>query len=440
MSETQQRLVIATVQDNTYEAMKTQLKKVFVGKLEGTNVTVKNESEEIHFHQKFKSPPLQNRDDSFKWKKYVEENKYRYDKYQGSFRKKSKNPLDSNGKVTRCWICDSVNHWSKQCPDRESWSVFEETSPKGVEMNVGETFHALTLHMSDHKTYGLDLVSESCTSAVVDTGPSKTVCGDTWFRNYFNTLNEQEKMQVKYFKGNNVFSFGNKQVIKSSKVVDIPVKIGKVNAVVKADIINMNIPLLLSLDSLKKGGVTNFDLMDETITILDQKIKLKYSKSGHLLLPLTEQPKSKGMSNRKQIFTPQQSDKLVNRNVESSSKKVKALRNPQAIVNGKDGMFEKSCKIKGRHDETGINFLTRCRNYDKTDRFSYKYNFDSSTYYSKHTPGKQNRKKGRFETEKLSNNFENTYPFYYKLKDQMDSNSVTFDEWCKLRKKKRENT
>ena len=53
LSESQQQLVIATVQDNTYEAMKNQLKKVFVRKLEGNSVAVKTEPEDIHFHQKF---------------------------------------------------------------------------------------------------------------------------------------------------------------------------------------------------------------------------------------------------------------------------------------------------------------------------------------------------------------------------------------------------
>ena len=338
-------------------------------------MTVKNESEEIHFHQKFKSPPLQNRDDSFKWKKYVEENKYRYDKYQGSFRKKSKNPLDSNGKVTRCWICDSVNHWSRQCPDRESYSFFEETLPNNSETNFSETFNSLTLHMSDHRIHPQDLVSESFNSAVVDTGASKTVCGEKWFRGYINTLNKNERKEVKYFRSNNVFSFGNEQTMKSLQEVEIPVRIGKVKAVVRTDVVDMNIPLLLSLASMKKGGVTNFNIMDGTLTILHQKVKLKTSKSGHFLLPLQgEAPKLKSSSIKKQSFNHANS---VSKNVilwsQDTSKRL-TLENQQP--HGVKKKYNPNCKRN--LDKIGSkNYLGRCKNFEKMHRFSYNAKLDS---------------------------------------------------------------
>ena len=219
-----------------------------------------------------------------------------------------KNPLDSNGHVTRCWICKSVNHWSKFCPDNESWSY------KDCEMSQGETFHALTLHMSDDITYVPDLMSESCTSAVIDTGASKTVCGEKWLRQYLKLLNNKDKRQVKYFVSNNIFCFGNERGIKSSKIVEIPVKIGKVKATMKSDVIDLNIPLLLSLDSTKKGGVKNFNLMDGTITILNQKVKLTSSQSGHFLIALQEEStKVENKSIRRNKVTAQHGGNSVNK-------------------------------------------------------------------------------------------------------------------------------
>ena len=35
-----------------------------------------------------------------------------------SILKTSRNPLDRFGKQTRCDLCESINHWADNCPDR----------------------------------------------------------------------------------------------------------------------------------------------------------------------------------------------------------------------------------------------------------------------------------------------------------------------------------
>ena len=36
---------------------------------------------------------------------------------QPNFGKVGKNPVDSRGYITRCGICESINHWAANCPN-----------------------------------------------------------------------------------------------------------------------------------------------------------------------------------------------------------------------------------------------------------------------------------------------------------------------------------
>ena len=71
-------------------------------------------------------------------------------------------------------------------------------------------------------------------------------------------------------------------------------------AKVRVDIVHHNIPLLLSLDSLKRGGVDCLNFVDGTVNILGQKLNLKLSKSGHYLLPLNADMASGNQSTLKE--------------------------------------------------------------------------------------------------------------------------------------------
>ena len=78
-----------------------------------------------------------------------------------------KNPIDRNGLPTKCAICDSFNHWQKQCPDKDK--VEHKTY----------TADEIVLHQNDYDSPDelKFLMAESWSSALLDCGASKTVCG-----------------------------------------------------------------------------------------------------------------------------------------------------------------------------------------------------------------------------------------------------------------------
>ena len=55
----------------------------------------------------------------------------------------------------------------------------------------------------------------------------KTVAGNEWFNNFYNSLPECEKSKVKYEKSTSIFRFGDGERVASDQNFKIPTTIGK---------------------------------------------------------------------------------------------------------------------------------------------------------------------------------------------------------------------
>ena len=57
-----------------------------------------------------------------RYQNYREKPHNSYQKYSSYGKPKNikgRNPLDEYGKITRCSLCESINHYKKDCPDRK---------------------------------------------------------------------------------------------------------------------------------------------------------------------------------------------------------------------------------------------------------------------------------------------------------------------------------
>ena len=72
------------------------------------------------------------------------------------------------GNPTKCAICHSINHWAQNCPDRENENTY--------------VVNEVVSHQSDYDNPNelRHLTSETWSSALLDCGASKTVCGKEW--------------------------------------------------------------------------------------------------------------------------------------------------------------------------------------------------------------------------------------------------------------------
>ena len=129
---------------------------------------------------------------------------------------------------------------------------------------------------------------ETLGCGVLDSGCSKTVCGADWIETYLDTLDENEMKEVKFEESDSKFKFGNSQVYQSLGRVTFPAVLGSKNVMITADIVNTDVPLLLSKKTMKKAK-TIIDFNNDSVSMFGEKVKLLYtSKGGHYCVSLNK--------------------------------------------------------------------------------------------------------------------------------------------------------
>ena len=195
------------------------------------------------------------------------------------------NPLDTDGNVSRCVICDSRLHWVRDCPH----SFENMKSNGGNEEDSSENVH-LSLFMgltgAEEKTEKLSvLMNESAGCAVLDTGCINTVCGSSWLEHYMDSLTDADRAQVLEEPSQKSFTFGDGASVKSIKRVKFPCVLGGTEGTIVTDVVPCNLPLLLSKTSMKRGKMSLFFETD-SVAISGKKVALQCTTSGHYILPL----------------------------------------------------------------------------------------------------------------------------------------------------------
>ena len=178
------------------------------------------------------------------------------------------------GIQTRCTICRSINHWSQNCPDNIN------TEHKTYVANEVVLYQTDNDNAQELK----HLMSETWSSALLDCGASKTVCGKEWLNQY--TSNLPEHQQQKYTPRNHVYNFGDGRKITSIESITFHVKIGGEHINIQSDVFDNDIPLFFSRSSMKKAEM-KINFHNDTIKALRENIPLVTSTSGHYAIPLT---------------------------------------------------------------------------------------------------------------------------------------------------------
>ena len=137
-------------------------------------------------------------------------------------------------------------------------------------------------------------------SAILDSGASTTVCGKKWLNCFLETLPEdskkkkkKKKKKIPYEEGTKCFKFGDGLKVKSLKKVTLPCVIAKMNVKIISDVVDADIPLLLSKMAMKRARMTlNFN--NDTAEMFGKRIKLLCTTSGHYHVPISRPPPDRG--------------------------------------------------------------------------------------------------------------------------------------------------
>lgn len=188
---------------------------------------------------------------------------------------KNLNPTGTDGNVLTCRLCGSYRHLVAKCPD--SWENMSK-------VNIVEEENAI-LFTGYHKEEISQLGSDARNCAILDSACSSTVCGKTWIQTYMDSLNDDDRSKVVHQTGHRVFKFGGGTKLRSEGEYELPVCIVGKNVTVKTDVVDSDIPLLLSRSAMKKAGV-KMDLENDTAVILGEEVALNITSSGHYCIPI----------------------------------------------------------------------------------------------------------------------------------------------------------
>ena len=97
-------------------------------------------------------------------------------------------------------------------------------------------------------------------------------------------LSSEELDNIKRDRSETIFKFGNGKICHSIKRITIPVVIAGQNVLLTTEVIENDIPLLLSKDTMKKAN-TYIDFANDKI-ILNKKVPVKFTTSGHYCIPM----------------------------------------------------------------------------------------------------------------------------------------------------------
>ena len=131
-----------------------------------------------------------------------------------------------------------------------------------------------------------ELMNETIGFAVIDSGCTKTVCGNVWLRTYLDTLSNRDHRAVTTEDSKCDFRFGDGPVYSSSKIVTIPVTFGSQKARLATHVVECDVPLLISRQSLKRAHC-QIDFVQDRVYMFGEEVMVKLSKTGHYCLPLT---------------------------------------------------------------------------------------------------------------------------------------------------------
>lgn len=203
-----------------------------------------------------------------------------------------KNPVDGDGNQRQCFICKSIFHFADCCPHK-STNQTNLTSDHSVEDSTSEASTLLTEHIvmyqSNYQNTSKlsELLSQTWNTAVLDCGATKTVAGSSWVDHYLDCLSDDEKRLVKSNDTKTSYRFGDGNQVLSTKNVMLPGHIGNKPVLISTDVIEKDIPLLLSRESMRKAKM-KLDFSNDTVQVANETIHLDSTDSGHYVIPLTK--------------------------------------------------------------------------------------------------------------------------------------------------------
>ena len=196
------------------------------------------------------------------------------------------NKKDEKGEVTRCRFCDSKFHYRGACAEYTKFLQENGREKNEIHLTIDEEEEidfALATQEADQLS---QFTQEARSCAALDTCCTSSVAGKPWLDLYIQELSLSDQRKVKGpNRGFRVFKFGNSGKLPSLGLYTIPVVIAGKNGTIDLDVIDSDIPLLLSKKAMKEMKM-KINLEDDTVDVWGKRLDLITTSSGHYCLSL----------------------------------------------------------------------------------------------------------------------------------------------------------
>ena len=98
-------------------------------------------------------------------------------------------------------------------------------------------------------------------------------------------MNQIDKERIKQTVGTRTFKFGGGERLRSKGELKLPAVIAGKEVFIRTDVVDSDIPLLLSRRAMKTAGV-KMDLESDTAMIFGKDVALNLTTSGHNCIPI----------------------------------------------------------------------------------------------------------------------------------------------------------
>ena len=221
------------------------------------------------------------------------------------------NPRNRKGEVMLCRICNSNMHLERECQHKQATYEREKNTkyrPMKQQAYVAEGENTYrdteysqrdsdseddnlnrpsdSIYFTADKDELSQFTSEALNMAALDTCCTSSVAGTKWMKIYLKAIPKSYMQHLKGpYQSRKTFMFGNEGILKAGEAYTIPIVIADQLSTVEVDIIDSDIPLLLSRADMKRLGI-GIDVKNDKVTVHDKPIPLVMTSAGHFTIDL----------------------------------------------------------------------------------------------------------------------------------------------------------